>query len=594
MKVRNLFTNMRIQTKLTLVFLLTIAAPLLFFGTFLLNTQIDLLESVASNSAQRELIQMADRMSLQLTQIKAITNLLYLDEDLNALLSGYSAENPKLDKRTIHSVVSRYNAGLNNLYFNVAIIMPDHKLYGNALHSASISSLDITDTNWYKFINGRMSNTIWTTDEKLDTVFSTPSLPYIYAIRQIYDRHSWKPIGIMIIGFSETEIKKMYSGYVSSYQSAYILEESGQIISSEDNQNLHFPIDISMLNNYSGSYMQSISSTRQLVTYHTINATQWKIVTISDLDILLDEFSSAKNIFITILCLYLIAATILSFILPKKFLVPLKQLYHNMALVKEGDLNARVEIRANDEIGELSVQFNDMLITISNLVQNVINEQQLKREAEILALQTQINPHFLYNTLASIRFMVYSGKKEDADTVILALIRIMKNTLSDVSEFITVDKELSLLSDYIQIQQMTFARPIDVTISVSDDIKNCKTAKLLLQPIVENAILHGLKPKQEDCKLQIEGKLLDENAIIFTVTDNGIGFESSRAYTSENEFQPKSGVGLKNVNDRIALTFGSKYGLKIRSTPGSGTAVYITIPKIVSSGGYISYEHSDC
>jgi len=588
--------RIRIKNKLMLIFLLTIVVPLIFFGSFLFSQQLRIVEDAARSSAQRELIQMADRLSLQFTQVKSVSNLFYLDKYLASFLKEYysSFEKGKVEHNDAGSIVNKYNAALNNTYFQVALVATDGKIFGNPMFLKNMTYLDLEIQPWYPSIKSNQSNIIWTRDPYLDELFSSHGYPYMYIIRQLNDLETFNSTGILIIGISEIEIRKMYSGYVGSTQSTYIMDDKHHIISYIDNLGLgeDYVQRFDNLENYSGSFVSGSGSQKKLVSFHTINATQWKIVTFSDVSALLVGFSHVRNIFLLILLLYLIATIILSYVLAKRFVVPINNLYANMAMVKAGDLCASVTITSNDEIAELSDQFNDMLAKIRDLMANVVTEEKLKRESEIMSLQTQINPHFLYNTLASIRFMVYTGNKEDADTIILALIRLMKNTLSDINEFVTVEKEINLLEDYINIQKLALAKPLDISIDMEEEINDCKIIKLLLQPIVENAIMHGLKPQKDDCKLSITGRAVG-SILEFRISDNGVGFDSSKCNFSVKDPGFKKGVGLRNVHNRIALTFGEQYGVTVISHINEGTYVTIRIPKILSEGGYSSYEHFD-
>jgi Predicted signal transduction protein with a C-terminal ATPase domain len=550
----------------------------------------------ASTSAQRELVQMADRLSLEFTQVRSVSNLFYLDKNVSAFLKDYnsSSDDKAAQRHGADSMANKYNAALNNIYFQVALIARNGKVFGNPMFKNDIPYIFLEDKPWYSSFKNNQSEIIWTSDSTLDNMFSSPGYPYVYVIRKLHDLDTWDTIGTLIMGISELEIKKMYSGYVSSTQSTYIMDGKHHIISYIDNLGLgddalqHF----NNLENYSGSFVYSSGPRKVLVNYYTINATQWKIVTISDLNALLMGFSSIRNIFLLILALYLVATIILSYVLAKRFVVPINNLYTNMARVKNGDLDAHVAVTSNDEIAELSDQFNDMLTKIRDLMAHVVTEERLKREAEIMALQTQINPHFLYNTLASIRFMVYTGNKEDADTIILALIHLMKNTLSDANEFVTVEKEINLLQDYISIQKLAFVKPLNISIDIEEEINNCKIIKLLLQPIVENAILHGLKPKKDDCWLSITGRSVG-SILEFKVADNGVGFDGSQINLNKKDPNHKNSIGLNNVYNRIVLTFGEQYGITVVSRINEGTCVTVRIPKIINEGGYSSYEHID-
>ncbi len=585
-----------IQTKLMLIFFCTIVIPLIFFGSFLLSQQIITTENEASSSAQRELIQMAEKMSLEFSQIQSISNLFYLDSDLSNFLGDYNNSERKVAKNIhdIDHIVTKYNSGVNNVYFQVAIVALDGKVMGNPMFLNKTPIIQLSEMPWFASIRKTQTNIIWTKDSKLDTLFSSPGYPYVYVVRDLHNLSTGARIGTLIIGISENEIRKMYSSYVSDAQSTCILNENDEIVSQIDNQQLGIEslLPFENLRNYSGTFHYGSGDNKQLVTFYTINSTQWKIVTYYNMGVLLQSFDSVRSVFLSIMSLYLIATIILSYVLAKHFVVPINNLYSHMAKVKTGDLDAYVTITSNDEIAELSEQFNEMIAKIHELMTSVMTEQKLKREAEILSLQTQINPHFLYNTLASIRFMVYTGNKEDADTIILALIHIMKNTLSDINEFVTVEKEVDLLRDYIDIQKLTFASPPTVHFDIDENINGCKIIKLLLQPIVENAILHGLKPKKSDCILTITGRAVDE-ILEFKIVDNGVGFDISKSNLNFQNRDFKNGVGLRNVHNRIVLTFGEEYGITVVSCINQGTAVTVRIPKILSEGDYSSYEHLD-
>lgn len=594
MKYHTFQMKIKIQTKLLLVFLFAIFIPLIFFTSFLFSHQMRIMENESTKSAQRELVQMADRMSLELTQIVSISNLFYLDNDLSKFFKNYNSSFTQLKDGDydISSIVNKYTAGVNNTNFQNAVVALDGKVFGNPLFLNKMPYLDLESQLWYSSFKNNQTNIICISDPYLDRLFSSPNYPYVYIIRQLHNLETWERIGTLIMGISENQIQKKYSGYVSSTQSTYILDDNDNIISYIDNLDLGAsPLKhADSFRNYSGSFVYDSGKQKKLVSFHTINATQWKIVTFSDINALFTTFSDVFNVLLFIMLLYLVATIILSYVLGKRFVNPINNLYNNMARVKKGDLNVRVTVNSNDEISELSEQFNDMITKIQQLMSQVVTEQELKREAEIMSLQSQVNPHFLYNTLASIRFMVYSGNKDDTDTIILALIRLMKNALSNSKEFITVDKEIYLLQDYINIQKLAFAKPLTINLSIAEEINDCKIIKLLLQPLVENAIMHGLKPKKDNCILSITGRAVG-SVLEFIIADNGIGFDFSKCDLSIKDLGFKKGVGLQNVHNRIVLSFGEQYGLTVFSRINEGTTIKVRIPKILRKGDYSSYEH---
>lgn len=269
-------------------------------------------------------------------------------------------------------------------------------------------------------------------------------------------------------------------------------------------------------------------------------------------------------------------------------MAPIQKLNASVHRVSQGDLNARVEITTKDEIGQLSQHFNQMLDHTQSLMNVIIEEQAAKRKADIASLQAQINPHFLYNTLTSIRYMSLVGKKEDVDTAILALNSILKCALSDTESFVSINMEMEQLKNYLIIAKYGFSVPLKVNMDIEPELGNCKTIKLILQPIVENAVIHGLKGNLNDPTLSI--RVYSENdSVCFLVHDNGVGFDVS-SLPKKKALSDSNHIGVHNVNARIQLYFGSDYGIHIESQPGTGTKVWVKIPKI-SGEGSICHEY---
>ena len=253
-------------------------------------------------------------------------------------------------------------------------------------------------------------------------------------------------------------------------------------------------------------------------------------------------------------------------------------------------METHIPVVSNNEIGQLTAHFNLMQDSIHLLMQRLVEESEAKRDAEIKALQSQINPHFLYNTLASVRFMIFSGERDSADRIVVSLIHLLKYALSNSKRFVTLDMEIHLLDDYIRIQQYTFTVPFRVEMDIPPEIRDCYTIKLLLQPIVENAIFHGLKPKDgADCLLQVIGRFSEDGDIDLIIRDNGVGYDPSQ--TSSSDSSLSNGIGTKNVSKRIQRYFGSRYGIHTTSAIGAGTEVQLHLPSLKTEEDCKVYEH---
>jgi two-component system sensor histidine kinase YesM len=220
-----------------------------------------------------------------------------------------------------------------------------------------------------------------------------------------------------------------------------------------------------------------------------------------------------------------------------------------------------------------------MIGKIRELMNQIVLEQEFKRKSELKALQAQINPHFLYNTLDSIVWMAEGNKLEEVVTMTLALGNLLRASIGKGSELIPIQVEIEHITSYLTIQKMRYKSKLDFQIDVDENILHCKTLKLILQPLVENCIYHGIKNKVGTGIIQIIGKR-SENQILFKVSDNGVGMEPEKLkqLLSKEYNMDDKGVGVTNVNERLQLYFGGQFGLSFTSVMDKGTEVMICIP----------------
>ena len=582
-------------TQLTLLMILLITFPTLVFTTFTLQQQSNMTRSELVDTSYESTTQIASQINSELKSYAAVSNLFYLDESLNNALIDYrdGQRTAQETQPLIYEISSRYNAGMPSRPFSVLVVAEDGTAFGNALFGDQAFSLALEEHDWYQdLFSTTQTRQLWVMDSQLDAVFSNNGYPNIYLVRKLHDRDDWSDLGTLILMISELEIERLYSNYVSDQQSLFILDRDLQVISSTDNLSVRaFPEEVqTRLLSYSGTFMPTDLGKAGLVCYYTIASPQWKLVYCHDLDSIMQPFEKTHQQYLLLMAVCLVVSVILSTLIIQHYISPIKTLREQMDEVQKGNLDSHLPIKSNNEIGQLTAHFNLMQDSIHLLMQRLIEESEAKRSAEIKALQSQINPHFLYNTLASVRFMIYSGEKENADNMVVSLIHLMKNALSDSQRFVTVDMELRLLDDYISIQQYTFAHPFEVKIDVTPEVRSCYTIKLLLQPIVENAIFHGLKPKAVDCLLEIIGRTC-EDGIELIIRDNGIGFDPGSIVKASSPIS--NGIGMQNVNERIQLYFGKHYGATVTSEPGEGTEARIHLPKLKEEDCR-RYEHPDC
>ena len=264
---------------------------------------------------------------------------------------------------------------------------------------------------------------------------------------------------------------------------------------------------------------------------------------------------------------------------------PITELHKTTTSIAAGNLDVRVENKNVDEISGLSMSFNVMIEKIKELIENSKKEQELLKKSELKVLQAQINPHFLYNTLDTIVWMAESNKNEQVIEIVKAFSKFFRITLSKGKEWISVRDEIEHIRSYLIIQKIRYRDILDFEIEVSPEIFEYRILKLTLQPVVENALYHGVKNKRSGGTILIKGRYEEENTLVFEVTDDGIGITQDKLDKIQQELDDESmeviikdsGFGLTNVQQRIKLYYGKQYGLKIESDYGKGTRVSLKV-----------------
>ncbi|WP_342757962.1 sensor histidine kinase [Kineothrix sedimenti] len=289
---------------------------------------------------------------------------------------------------------------------------------------------------------------------------------------------------------------------------------------------------------------------------------------------------------ITVVCLIVVTAgaVMVGFAISRSVVRPIVGMCRITEEVALGNFDVRVEVNSSDETAVLAESFNKMIADMGELVERIKQEQLNLRDAELKLLQAQINPHFLYNTLDTIIWMAEAGKKEEVVSLVSSLSGFFRTTLSKGRDYITVREEVSHINSYLEIQKFRYRDIMDYKINIPDGMNEYPILKLTLQPLVENALYHGIKNKRGKGEIEVNGKI-EDNLLIFTVKDDGIGMMPEQIHTlyetiekEHSDSEDTAGFGLANVNERIRLNYGKEYGLTFRSVYGEGTVVSVTIP----------------
>ncbi|WP_246294477.1 sensor histidine kinase [Paenibacillus planticolens] len=411
-------------------------------------------------------------------------------------------------------------------------------------------------------------------------------------------------IGFIVIDLDDRVVKQFCDNVTIGATGFYfVVDSSGTPIFTPStlkaSAKLPLPSDLVHLLNGADTndtnYIDSTEGKPKFVYVAPSRMTGWSIVGYVPLQEIVEEANSIRQLIIITVVLSFVFAVSLHFFISNRLTHPLHLLKSKMQLAASGYLEAKVVPTGNDEVAQLGNSFNIMLSKIRKLLEQSIKEQEEIKKAELRALQAQINPHFLYNTLDSIVWMAEAGKNNQVIQLVQSLSKLFRISLSKGRDWIIINKEVEHVHSYLVIQQMRYRDILDYEIDIEPRLNPYPILKMILQPIVENALYHGLKNKRRKGLIRLTGCIENEEDIVLTVEDDGIGMspeklEQMRDYLTNNQppeqtgNEVSGGFGLHNVQQRIKLYYGDKYGVSIDSIQNEGTKVSIRIPM---SGGNI-------
>ncbi|CAH0121859.1 hypothetical protein PAE9249_04393 [Paenibacillus sp. CECT 9249] len=409
-------------------------------------------------------------------------------------------------------------------------------------------------------------------------------------------RYNRETIGVVMVDLNYDFIKKTYGVKPTADSMLYVLdEENGFVYQSESAPSSYAPSIETVVNinqEFAGighAVEKMIEGRSYIVVSRISDYTGWTTLALIPMDSLLSESTRIRNLMAEISIIVFIVVLIGSLQVSSRITINIRRLRSMMMFVKDGNLTfPKTEIKTKDEVGQLYRVFVSMVEELKRLLEGIRISEKEKREAEITALQAQIRPHFLYNSLNTIKYLAKLNGAPNIEEVSGSLIELMRGVLGNSNEFITVREELDYVSSYVSIEKYKYMEPIQVYTQVEDEaLLECRVLKLMLQPLVENAIIHGVGPS-EDGGFVLIRVYEEHNDLKIEVNDNGQGMTQEQADlllgdTDKKEIPSRfSGMGIRNVHERIVRMYGERYGMKLYSEPGRYTKVEVTFPKLSS------------
>ncbi|EJP24113.1 histidine kinase [Lachnoanaerobaculum sp. ICM7] len=333
-----------------------------------------------------------------------------------------------------------------------------------------------------------------------------------------------------------------------------------------------------------GITVENLRGKNITLNVRTIGYTGWKLVGVTPSAALGIDGIKFRFFVLFVADLFLFLLAMINAFISDKISNPIKRLDGSVREIESGNLDVEIVPSGSYEVEHLGKSIKNMLGRIKVLMSDLVAEHNAKRKSEFDTLQSQINPHFLYNTLDIIVWMIENENSDKAVNIVTALAKFFRISLSKGKNIITVKDEVEHVRNYLMIQNMRFKNRFEYSIDVDEKVLSYSSLKLMLQPLVENAIYHGMEFMDGDGEIDVK-VFKEDNSLYFTITDNGLGMSEDMVETLlSKDFVPSkkgSGIGVKNVNERIKLYFGSEYGLKVESEPDEGTKITIHLPAVV-------------
>lgn len=483
-----------------------------------------------------------------------------------------------------------YEANRDNLR-TIAI----YNSYGSLMAAEPVASQkedpDVTSQDWYKQAVEEMENMHFSTPH-IQNLFDDGSMRYYWVISlsravDLTDNGD-SQMGVLLVDMDYSSISRMLQQINASDngQYYYLCDSSGEIIYHP--RQIQISEGIANENNDTesgykdGVYDETFEGEHRKVIVNTISYTGWKLVGVIPYSTFTSGMLNMRYFVGMLMLLTAMMLVVINRVVSVGISRPILRLNDSVREYEAGE-KPEIYIGGSLEIRHLGYSIQKSYEQIDSLMKKIVLEQNERRKSELDALQSQINPHFLYNTLESITWMIEGERNDEAAFMITQLARLFRISLSKGRTVITVADELQHARSYMNIQKIRYKNAFSVVFDVDQEVCSCCTVKLILQPILENAINYGVSGMDDCGEIRVTGRLEDGN-VILSVTDNGIGMSEEQValiLTDSSRMHKRgSGVGLVNVNNRIRLLFGGEYGLTVESEPDEGTTVSVRIPAV--------------
>lgn len=592
-KYRGIFSfpfrgNMPLWRKILISNIFIVSLALIIFMISIHQILFNQTLEKATASSQQEVKLIKKSMETVFQSVQNFSKFALINQDTQKLLSR--------DTGASHDV-----AALKSIYNTLAAMLETEpnidsviieSLNGDLYFTSNLTGVTLESLDIYPKaeIDAARGGAVWADSLTPSFLSGMQHKNMISVSRVIMSMEKGVPLGYIYVNIDERTLAHLYHNEQDNQNSTLVINSNGIIISTNKALTVNQPLQDASLANWvksvsEGSRTEEVAGERYLVSLQSLNAYDWKVVHLVPISELTYGYWKIALLLVGFGLISILSAAGLSFIFTSLLTRPLSQLSKVIVEVGAGNFDRRASVDTQDEVGRLGATFNEMVERIQGLMLRIEDEEKIKRMLELRLLYSQIKPHFLYNTLDTIRAMaVMSGEKE-ISSILKALGEFYRISLSNGQELITVAQEQKHLESYLYIQKIRFNK-LNYRISFESGIEFYQVPTMLLQPLVENAIHHGIREMADQGLCEITGYIEQTDGqrnLCFIVRDNGKGMsqEQQQMIWVDDGERERYSFGLKNIQDRIRLRFGEAYGISLSSELGHGVEVKICLPLIL-------------
>lgn len=575
MKRARIFPSLRL--KLGIIAVILIAIPLLAVSFTYTRTVKEIISKKYTETAIQSVYEAGEQIDFILRDVEDFSTVIISNSELLEM-----AEHPQLySKDQFNTLLRSFILSRDDI--EVIDLMLHNGVF--SIGSSIVDSKSIIDTA----LEESSGQPVWLDTESHMIEILSGRFPknYFALGRKIINYNTLDDLGYLVIDLEEVMLEQAYKSLQDNeFEDIYICDNTGTIISHTDKKKIGSTIKFkpyaqSILNTETQKgYFEFFEDVDKVAIYSTISSTGWRIIKTLPTSYLYKEINDMQRDFLIFGIIYGVAIIIFMIFFSVRYTDPMMKMMSVIKKVEQGDFSARTEISTRDEVGQLGRSLNKMIVEMQNLIDRLIKEEHEKKEVELEALHAQINPHFLYNTLNTIKWMAKIQGNTSVSRAIVALIKLLRVSTNLGTDTITLREEIDYVDNYVVIQKLKYNEAINVRHYIDEACMNVMMPKLILQPIVENAIIYGITEDHKDINIALSAYMKD-NELFIEITDDGPGIKTDvveailKDKSDKNRF---SKVGLNNINQRIKLYYGSEYGLSIETEIGVGTKIIVKIP----------------